>query len=520
MRYAAPAGASAQRWVVPLIAFMCLAVGILVSISPPVGAAVGLLLGGCGIAFAIPGSAARAYTIGLVILLIGYAFLGRGFAYLGIPPVFVGEAVLAVGVFALLLNNRRFVSFRTPITWLLIAVMLWGAATTFPYLPVYGIDSLRDGVLWGYAIAALAIVPILVRDRLIERVPGLYARVVPIFILWAPIAVIVGNFFQDSLPLVPGTEVPIIDVKAGDMNVHLAGAATFLLLGLKDMNPRSRRVAEVNGISLATAALWGVWLAGFVVSAAINRGGMLAVFTAIGIVLILRPAAVSRRFLMLGVVGFTITSVLLLSNLEIRISDRRPLSIEQLTQNVESIFTEASEGGGTAGWRLQWWGLIVDYTVFGPYRWTGKGYGINLADADGFQVNEDSSLRSPHNGHLTVLARSGVPGFALWVMLHLGFTAMMLRTHARSRAGGDEYMARISLWILAYYAAFMINGTFDVYLEGPQGGIWMWTVFGMGVAASLVARDKERERTEVGLPVASRDPIRPEPAVEPTLTYR
>src|SRR5690606_25549056 len=111
---------------------------------------------------------------------------------------------------------------------------------------------------------------------------------------------------------------------------------------------------------------------------------------------------------------------------------------------------------------------------------------------DGFQVNEDSSLRSPHNGHLTVLARSGVPGFALWAMLHLGFAAMMLRAHSRSRAGGDEYMARISLWILAYYAALMVNGTFDVYLEGPQGGIWMWTVFGMGIAAALVARDKER----------------------------
>src|SRR5690606_23933026 len=107
------------------------------------------------------------------------------------------------------------------VIWVLAAFMLWGAATTFPYLPVYGIDSLRDGVLWGYAIAALAIIPILVRDRLIERVPGLYGKVLPIFVLWAPLAVVVGNFFPTAIPFVPGTEVPIIDVKAGDINTHL-----------------------------------------------------------------------------------------------------------------------------------------------------------------------------------------------------------------------------------------------------------------------------------------------------------
>ena len=28
---------------------------------------------------------------------------------------------------------------------------------------------------------------------------------------------------------------------------------------------------------------------------------------------------------------------------------------------------------------------IIDYTVFGDYFWTGKGFGISLADDDGFQ---------------------------------------------------------------------------------------------------------------------------------------
>lgn len=521
MRYANPAvGAPGQRWILPLVACMCLAVGLAIAWSPAVGAGAGLVLGGGALAFALPGVGSRAYLVGLTVLLVGYAFFGRGFAYLGAPPVFIGEIVLGIGIFALLLNNKRFVSFRTPIVWVLIAFMFWGAATTFPYLPVYGVDSLRDAVLWGYAIAALALIPILVRDRLIERVPGLYAKVLPLFVLWAPLAVLIENFFKASLPRVPGSDVAIIDIKAGDLNVHLAGIAAFLLLGLMDREGESRKRGA--GVSLARAALWAVWLVGFAMAGVINRGGMLAVFAAIGIVLVLRPVVASRRLLVLGGVGFVVASMLILSDVEIRVTDRRPLSVEQLTENVASIFAEGRERDGTAEWRLQWWGMIVDYTVFGPYRWAGKGYGINLADDDGFQVQADNSLRSPHNGHLSVLARSGVPGAALWLILHLGFAAMLLRNYARSRAAGDERLARITVWILAYWAAFMVNGTFDVYLEGPQGGIWMWSVFGMGVAASLVGREKERRRhlEEHAAPVIDRRPV-PEPeSAGPRLSYR
>ena len=32
-----------------------------------------------------------------------------------------------------------------------------------------------------------------------------------------------------------------------------------------------------------------------------------------------------------------------------------------------------------------------DYTVFGDYFWTGKGFGINLADDDGFQTTVAST---------------------------------------------------------------------------------------------------------------------------------
>src|SRR5450759_905246 len=42
----------------------------------------------------------RFFLLALGVLLTGYAFLGRGFAHLGVPPVYLGEVVLALGLAA------------------------------------------------------------------------------------------------------------------------------------------------------------------------------------------------------------------------------------------------------------------------------------------------------------------------------------------------------------------------------------------------------------------------------------
>ena len=101
-----------------------------------------------------------------------------------------------------------------------------------------------------------------------------------------------------------------------------------------------------------------------------------------------------------------------LANPKYEIDGNRAVSLESLWTNVTSIFgqSKASHLEGTKEWRMLWWEKIVGYTFGGDYFLMGKGFGVNLADVDGFQVEEDSALRSPHNGHLTMLSRAGVPG--------------------------------------------------------------------------------------------------------------
>jgi O-antigen ligase len=98
-------------------------------------------------------------------------------------------------------------------------------------------------------------------------------------------------------------------------------------------------------------------------------------------------------------------------------------------------------------------------------------------------VGHGETLRSPHSIHFSILARTGVPGLLLWIGLNLAFAARMIQGFVHARRRGNLFWAQIDGWVLVYWLAFLINASFDVYIEGPQGGIWFWSVVGFGLAA-------------------------------------
>lgn len=416
------------------------------------------------------------YTL---FLLCGYALLGRGFAYLGVPPVFVGEIGLVLAVLAILPGVPRGV-LRSPVTWLLVMFMLWGAACTFPYLGEYGLDSLRDGVLWGYAIYSLAVAATLLRLDAIEKMIELYARVIPVFLLLIPIVMAIYLFGQSWIPRWPwgpGSGVGIIHVKPGDLAVHYSGLFAFLMLEL------SGRAFQLIWLLL--------WLLGVAPVVMLTRAGIMTIACTASLVALLRPSF--KYFYIAACVGICVTA-LYLAGLELSVGYTvRTISVDQLVSNIQSILFSADrpEFGleATKHWRELWWGKIVDYTVHGDYFWTGKGFGINLADADGFQVDPDHTLRSPHNAHMTILARAGVPGLVLWIAMQGTFAVQLLINFIVDQRMGRRRLATIEIWTFIYWLAFQINGSFDVFLEGPQGGIWFWSLFGFGLAL-IVARSE------------------------------
>lgn len=424
----------------------------------------------------------------LWISLLGYAFADKGFAYMGYSPFYIGEILLFLGVLTFLLSDGWRSVKQSPLSWLLIVFAAWGAIRTIPYIGTYGITAVRDAVIWGYGSFALIVAACLIRTGWLARVPAAYRRFVPVFTAWALIDLATRDFVRPFLPAWPGSDVPVIQNKPGDLQVQLAGIAAFLLVGLY-----SWRREKSGSSSLKEWFIWIAWLCGFMAAAMHNRGGMVAVTCTIFVVLVLRPGS---RWKKLALVSLVLGSMALISNFDVDYGGERRLSVPQFVENMKSVVSENVEEQrltATRRWRLEWWEDIRDFTIFGPYFWTGKGFGVSLGE--GVTVNVPEETRSPHNGHLTILGRMGVPGIVLWLLLQVAFGVSLLRAYLRARAAGAEWWCRLNLWILAFWVAFLVNGSFDVYLEGPQGGIWFWSVFGLGIAALEIQRGHTTNRT-------------------------
>jgi O-antigen ligase len=214
-----------------------------------------------------------------------------------------------------------------------------------------------------------------------------------------------------------------------------------------------------------------------------SRAGLLTAAAAVATVFILWPA---RHLLSFIAVLTVVVSLLAILNPNFSVGGySRQIGPDQVIQNVGSIVGIGGDESlrGTKEWRQQWWDKVWDYTVNGPHFLAGKGFGVNLADDDGFQLFADDSLRSPHNGHVTILARMGVPGLALWLAMQAWFGWSIFTAFLRAKGSGATFWAQVDSWIFVYWMAMLLNMSFDVYLEGPQGGIWFWTVFGVGLAA-------------------------------------
>jgi hypothetical protein len=432
------------------------------------------------------------YLGALAAVLLGYALFGRGFAYVGVAPAFIGEIALLAG----LLVAARSRALALPLaTWparLLAAFMAWGLLRTLPYIPEYGVDALRDAALWGYGAFAFIVAGLLLRhgDRLRAWITA-YRSFAGITLALAGVVFVASRALQAYIPLWPGTEAHLMEMKGGDILVHLAGIAAFLILGMRRMTP------------LALLALAGT-LALVLTS---NRGGMVAFAAAMLVVLLMRPPTTRLARPVLAVILLATLVVLINPRFEVPGSNRT-ISVEQVTDNLRSLVgaSDSRTLGTTVEWRLQWWRDIVGYTVDGPHFVGGKGFGVNLALADGVPAPE--ALRSPHNGHLTVLARAGVAGFLLWAALLGAWFAMAIAGWARARLAKDHAWTAVWAFLTAYALAFLVNATFDVYLEGPMGGIWFWTVFGTGIAAHVV------QRRQPGL-LHDAPPAQPRPALHP-----
>jgi hypothetical protein len=213
-----------------------------------------------------------------------------------------------------------------------------------------------------------------------------------------------------------------------------------------------------------------------------NRAGFIAYLCVLLLCWVVNP--VSRKFWLLA--GSAALTVALMAILDVHITTgRRDLSVAQLSTDIVSIFdsqSQSSDEQSTKKWRITWWTKIVDYTIFGDYFWTGKGFGINLATDDHFQLDRWQTVRSPHSGHMGILAREGVPGFALWISLNLLWVFTLASRFLHAKLRGRKNWCALIIVVIAFWLASIIVISFGVELEGPMVGIPFWCNYGIGLA--------------------------------------
>ena len=332
------------------------------------------------------------YLALLAIALLGYALMGKGFAYLGFPPLYVGEIAFLIGTVVFLRTGALVASLATLPSLVLVALMVWVLARTIPFVSVYGFDSLRDSTVVMYGGFALIVIGLLLEDaRRIDTVLRYYN----ILLVSFP-AIFVGFcltlFWVEYIPRLYGS-VPIVDITTSAVGTHLAGTMVFVLIGYRKVS-----------------FLWFlVWLATLTIVAATNRGATLAVLGPVVFAMLMLGRLRLLLTAMLAVVSIfavllTVEGTFTQDN-ETEGSPSAESVRTRYVKNAESIVGHSGEQNveGTKRWRLDWWDIIINDTIYGPNFWTGRGFGLNLAEADGFagpavlHGQPRAPTRSPHN---------------------------------------------------------------------------------------------------------------------------
>ncbi len=411
----------------------------------------------------------------LALALLGYALAGKGFAYVGIPPLFIGEIVYLLGIVAFIATGC-WVAVLASLPALMLALLMGLVIIrTIPYVGTHGLDAARDAVVVLYGGFAFVVTALLLEQP--DRIRTILRYLRLMMIIYVPLVLAIYYLPRVAghlLPLWSPTGVP----RAGEIGVHLGAAALLALLGLV-------KVGRFWFVSL---------LLGIATVGAQSRGGLLACLIPIFVVALIDGRV--RELASVSVVLAAVLAISALADLKINVGpglspeDPRNISSQQIVRNIVSIAGQ-SDGAldGTKAFRLNWWSAIQDYTFNGPYYWTGKGFGVNLAESDGIRVAESKDappLRSPHNAHMTILARTGIPGLALWVATGAAWFYTLARCTLRARRRQERMWANTFLFLMGYVAAIIIDATFDVALEGPILGIWFWCLIGAGIGSSMI----------------------------------
>ena len=409
----------------------------------------------------------RAYIKLYFLVLLLYVFFNKGVAY-----SYLAEILLVAGIFILFINRKRF-EIGIDRKQILVGIFI---LISFIFIIVgifqYSIlNVMRDSLAFQYAWFAFIIY------FLKNEYDYIWQKIIQIY-KWVPLVLFLNFFlFYFIFLYLPPINIfgnqNIIIYKNGDKSVHLL-VSTILMFLYSEQYTRKWLIANTILIVI-----------NFLILLAFTRSGSVAYIFALFSFFFFSKEKILNESLIKLLKYVPIIMVIgmgLFVSIDIQgDAQGRTISLSQITDNFSSIVSTNIDGNLAENkvWRLIWWAKLVNESFTLQHFFVGKGLGMSLAGND--ILNTDDNLRSPHNFHLTILARFGYIVFITWI---IWLASLFKPLFTRKLAGK-------TLAITSILLAFIINGSFDVFFEGPMGAFPFWTFVGLLFIENTYGRPTE-----------------------------
>ena len=384
-----------------------------------------------------------------------YLLFNKGVAY-----TFGVEILLAFGLLFIILNRKEFLVLKEKkyvLTLFLCFITIF--YILFGFLKYNYFSVLRDSFAIEYALFAIIIFFFKnYNDYIWKKFIKLYQ--------WAPFLLLLNTLiFYYVILFLPPIEIfggqPLFLYKNGDKSLHLL-ISTILMILFTDQYSR-------NWLILNTTLI----LINLLILLAFTRSGSVAYLVGIFCFFFFSKTSlitdklrkVLKYIPVLLIIVFGVFAIIEIDG----DAQGRTISLSQITDNFSSIVSSDIDGSLTDNkvWRLVWWAKLLNESFTVEHFFIGKGLGMSLAGNDLTSVDEN--LRSPHNFHLTIIARFGYIIFFIWLyLLYLLFKPLFTKQLSGKMLG-----------LTCILLAFVINGSFDVFFEGPMGAFPFWTLVGL-----------------------------------------
>jgi len=479
------------RSIVILSAFAT--IGCLVVAFPLVAVVVGGVAGVTALAvYAMRAWSMKFWHLLTLLGLTGYMVLNYGFANLTVHagiPIIIGHTIMFAALALAVYSAPRGAvgaAIREPAALCLWGLLLLTLIHLYFEIPRYGAYALRDASI---TLEAVFMIPGVLWATSKRGVPLLVKWMILLFFILLPYSWL--EPWADAITAMSPTsgvfqQVAIVGYHAST-SLYMLSGLLFLMLVSRDWikwPPGVLILISVGGLlglALGQARSMYIGLALSIVILALL--GEFRKCTELGIAVALA---------IVGIVGIAVSGVQLSGRLG-------PMNLTFFEEHLGSLWgSRDAFQEGSIDDRKDWYAQ-VEKRIFSSTTnlVLGSGFGEPLIN---FEFFGHVAVRQPHNSNVSILARLGLIGFALWGAFHYFLLKRFYYVY-RIRDQLDRRLYHVLMWLFLCYLLMMLHTSVQPALEFAYGSIPFYFMMGVFLGITRFRLADTYTNSETALPI-------------------